>query len=265
MRWRSFLDSRHWDVWHTIWKQIIKMTIVVTILQSSSIASSCDGKFIVILQDLPKNKTKKNPTILTWNYNLQLIEITWVSLTVSPGGKGGLVLSFWDRVVCYRPSVWSEIDNQSFNQWCQSISFCIWILYGFCMWLRSDWIKFQKYINFKFNAPTRTFCNLLSPCWGLFFFFFFFRTLVLGLSRIDVTLKLVPSTSLMSLLYSKQFQVLRTVKNPSHGYGWDRRDFQTSNFRWAWCQYSHPVYIGLINTIRFFRNCYFGCGSNHMY
>lgn len=68
MRWRSFLDSRHWDVWHTIWKQIIKMTIVVTILQSSSIASSCDGKFIVILQDLPKNKKKKKPN----NFNLEL-------------------------------------------------------------------------------------------------------------------------------------------------------------------------------------------------
>ena len=69
MRWRSFLDSRHWDVWHTIWKQIIKMTIVVTILQSSSIASSCDGKFIVILQDLPKKNKKQKKTN---NFNLEL-------------------------------------------------------------------------------------------------------------------------------------------------------------------------------------------------
>ena len=32
-----------------------------------------------------------------------------------------------------------------------------------------------------------------------------------------------------------------------------------------WCYQSQPVYLGLINTTRFFRNCYFGYGANHTY
>ena len=32
-----------------------------------------------------------------------------------------------------------------------------------------------------------------------------------------------------------------------------------------WCYQSQPVYLGLINITRFFRNCYFGYGANHTY
>ena len=33
------------------------------------------------------------------------------------------------------------------------------------------------------------------------------------------------------ITFSKEFQVLRTVKNPTHGSGWDKRGLQTGNFR----------------------------------
>ena len=66
--------------------------------------------------------------------------------------------------------------------------------------------------------------------------------------------------------FSQQFQVLRTLTNPSHGFGWDRQDLQTGNFRWAWwCQYSQPVYLGLINTTSFFQELLFWMCSNHIY
>ena len=47
---------------------------------------------------------------------------------------------------------------------------------------------------------------------------------------IDVIFKLATFPSFIST-FPKQFQVLTTVKNPSHGSGWDRNDLQTGNFR----------------------------------
>ena len=47
---------------------------------------------------------------------------------------------------------------------------------------------------------------------------------------IDVIFKLATFPSFIST-FPKQFQVLTTVKNPSHGSGWDRHDLQTGNFR----------------------------------
>lgn len=35
------------------------------------------------------------------------------------------------------------------------------------------------------------------------------------------------------ITFSKQCQVLRTIKNPSHGSGWNRSDLQTCNFKCA--------------------------------
>ena len=47
---------------------------------------------------------------------------------------------------------------------------------------------------------------------------------------VDVIFKLTTSPSLMSLLRPSKYQVLRTVKNPSHEFGWNRRDLETDNF-----------------------------------
>ena len=48
---------------------------------------------------------------------------------------------------------------------------------------------------------------------------------------IKVIFELAISPSLILLLFSSKFQVLRTVKNPSQGPGSDRCDLQTGSFR----------------------------------
>ena len=59
------------------------------------------------------------------------------------------------------------------------------------------------------------------------------RTLVMSLDGMDVIFKLTTSPSLMTLLYLNQFQILRTVKNLSHGPGRNRGDLPAGNFRSA--------------------------------
>ena len=57
------------------------------------------------------------------------------------------------------------------------------------------------------------------------------------MNGMDMTFKLATSPSLNLITLSRQFLVLRTVKNTGLKSGWDMHDLQSGSFRWAWwCQ-----------------------------
>ena len=57
-----------------------------------------------------------------------------------------------------------------------------------------------------------------------------FKNFSHGQDRMDVIFELAASHKLVIITFPNQFQVLRTVQNPSHGSGWYRGDLQTGNF-----------------------------------